>query len=218
MGGIMNKFDTLFKVLAFSAVVLCISGISLQVLAQTDEGIELYNSWEYEKAEKAFRKVLMQEPNDAQAGYYLGLSLLMLGKYKEALDVLQNAKASGEAGLLDKGQLEISLVRAYLGLERYPEALERLKAAERVKADPVDVHTFRGAYYLEKNSVKEAAQELEKAIELESQNAYTYYYAGFAYLRLGNPAKAVQMFQMFLRLSPYAPEARDAKFLIDSLC
>ena len=218
MGGIRNKFDTLLGCLAFSAVVLFTSGMSMQVLAQTDQGIELYDSWEYEKAEKAFRRVLMQEPNDAQAGYYLGLSLLMQGKYNEALDVLQNAKASGEAGLLDKGQLEIALTRAYLGLERYPEALERLKAAEMAKADPVDVHTFRGAYYLGKNSVKEAAQELEKAIEKESQNAYTYYYAGFAYLRLGNPANAVELFQMFLRLSPYAPEAGNVKFLINSLC
>jgi len=218
MRGIMNRFDVLFKILVFSAAFLFINGMSLQVLAQTDKGIELYNSWEYENAEKAFRKALVQKPDDAQAGYYLGLSLLMQGKYKEALDVLQNAKASGEAGLPDKGQLEISLTRAYLALARYPEALESLKAAETAKADPVDIHTFRGAYYLEKNSVKEAAQELEKAIELESRNAYTYYYAGFAHLRLGNPAKAVQMFQMFLRLSPYAPEARDAKFLVDSLC
>jgi tetratricopeptide (TPR) repeat protein len=218
MEGIMNKFDTLLKILALSAVVLFINGMSLQVLAQTDKGIELYNSWEYEKAEKAFRKVLMQEPNDAQAGYYLGLSLLMQGKYKEALDILQNVKASEEAGLLNKGQLEISLTRAYLGLERYPEALECLKAAERAKANPVDIHTFRGAYYLKEVGVDEAAKELEKAIALGSQNAYTYYYAGFAYLRLGNPAKAVQMFQEFLRLSPYAPEAANAKFLVDSLC
>ena len=218
MRGIMNKFGMLFKILALSGVALFLNGMSLQVLAQTDKGMELYNSWEYEKAEKAFRKALIKEPTDVQAGYNLGLSLLMQGKYKEALDVLQNVKASGEAGLLDKGQLEISLTRANLGLERYPEALERLKAAERAKADPVDVHTFRGAYYLEKNSVKEAAQELEKAIELESQNAYTYYYAGFAYLRSGNPAKAVQMFQTFLRLSPYAPEAAKTKFLVDSLC
>lgn len=218
MRGIMNKFGMLFKILALSGVALFLNGMSLQVLAQTDKGMELYNSWEYEKAEKAFRKALIEEPTDVQAGYNLGLSLLMQGKYKEALDVLQNVKASGEAGLLDKGQLEISLTRANLGLERYSEALERLKAAERAKADPVDVHTFRGAYYLEKNSVKEAAQELEKAIELESQNAYTYYYAGFAYLRSGNPEKAVQMFQTFLRLSPYAPEAAKTKSLVDSLC
>ena len=221
----MNKSTKLYRNLVLSAVLILIGGMSLQIMAQTEKGIDLYNSWEYERAEKALHKVLKDEPADLQARYYLGLSLLMQGKYQEALDTLQKAKASvdesaasGEAGLPDKGRLEIALTQAYLGLKRIPEALESLEAAEKAKANPVDIHTFRGAYYLEMNNVQEAAQELEKAIELDSQNAYTYYYAGFAHLRLGNPAKAVQMFQVFLTLSPYAPEAEKTKSLVDSLC
>lgn len=221
----MNKSTKLYRTLVLSAVLIFIGGMSLQIMAQTVKGIDLYNSWEYERAEKALHKVLKDEPADVQARYYLGLSLLMQGKYQEALDTLQKAKASvdesaasGEAGLPKKGQLEIALTQTYLELKRIPEALESLEAAEKAKANPVDIHTFRGAYYLEKNSVQEAAQELEKAIELDSQNAYTYYYAGFAYLRLGNPAKAVQMFQVFLTLNPYTPEAEETKSLVDSLC
>lgn len=221
----MDKSTKLHKILMFSVVVMFIGGMSLQIMAQTEKGIALYNSWEYEKAEEALHKVLKEEPADVQAGYYLGLSLLMQGKYQEALDILLKAKASvdeavasGKTKLPDKGQLEIALTQTYLGLKRIPEVLESLEAAEKVKANPVDIHTFRGAYYLEKNNVKEAAQELEKAIELDSQNPYTYYYTGFAHLRQGNPAKAVQMFQVFLTLSPYAPEAEKTKFLVDSLC
>ena len=221
----MDKSTKLSVILVLSAVVILMGGMSLQVMAQTEKGLELYYSWEYEKAEEALHKVLKKEPADVQAGYYLGLSLLMQGKYREALDILQKAKASvdeaaasGKTGLPDKGQLEIALTQAYLGLKKNPETLESLKAAEKAKANPVDIHTFRGAYYLEINSVKEAAQELEKALELDSQNAYTYYYAGFAYLRLGNPAKAVKLFQVFLSLNPYAPEAENTKFLVNSLC
>ena len=221
----MNRSITLCKILAFSAVVLLISGISLQVLAQTEKGIELYNSWEFNKAEEALRAVLKNHPDDVQAGYYLGLSLLMQEKYQEALNAFQNVKApvekatsSGEAGIPDKGQMEIALTRTYLGLKKYPEVWECLEAAEKANANPADIHTFRGAYYLERNDVDNAAKELEKAIELDSLNAYAYYYAGYAHLRLGNPARAVDMFEMFLRLAPYAPEAGKAKFLIDSLC
>jgi cytochrome c-type biogenesis protein CcmH/NrfG len=223
--GIMNKFATLGKILALSVVFISINGMSLQVLAQTEKGIELYNSWEFEKAEEALSEALKNEPDNARAGYYLGLSLLMQEKYQEALDVFQKVKASfdeaalsGGAGIPDKGQLEIVLTRVYLELEKYPEAWECLKAAERAKADPADIHTFRGAYYIEKDDAKKAAKELEKAIELDSQNAYAYYYAGHAYLRLGNPARTVQMFEMFLQLAPYAPEAVKAKALIDALC
>lgn len=221
----MDKSTKSNVILMLSVIAILIGGISLQIMAQTEKGIELYNSWEYEKAGKVLQAVLEKEPANFQARYYLGLSLLMQGKYQEALDALQKAKASiddstasGEAGPPDKGQLEIAFTQAYLGLKRIPEVLESLEAAEKAKANPVDIHTFRGAYYLEKNSVKEAAQELEKAIELDSHNAYTYYYAGFAHLRSGNPAKAVQMFQVFLTLNPYAPEAEKTRFLVDSLC
>jgi tetratricopeptide (TPR) repeat protein len=224
MGGIMNK-SNLYKILAFSIVMLLISGISLQVMAQTEKGIELYNSWEFNKAEEAFREVLKNRPDDIQAGYYLGLSLLMQEKYKEALDAFQKEKASadkvassGKAGIPDKGQLEIALTRAYLGLKKYPEVWECLEAAEKANANPADIHTFRGAYYLERNDTEKAVKELEKALELDSLNAYAYYYAGYAYLRSGYPARSVDMFEMFLRLAPYAPEAGKAKFLIDSLC
>jgi Tfp pilus assembly protein PilF len=220
----MNKTN-LCKILALSAVVLLISGISLQAMAQTEKGIELYNSWEFNKAEDAFREALKNKPDDLQAGYYLGLSLLMQEKYQEALDAFQKEKASadkaassGEAGIPDKGQLEIALTRAYLGLKKYPEVWECLEAAEKANANPADIHTFRGAYYLERKNTENAIKELEKALELDPQNAYAYYYAGYAYLRLGNPARAVDMFEMFLRLAPYAPEAGKAKFLVDSLC
>jgi len=220
----MNKTN-LRKILAVSAVVLLISGISLQAMAQTEKGIELYNSWEFNKAEEAFREALKNRPGDLQAGYLLGLSLLMQEKYQEALDVFQKEKASidkaassGEEGIPDKGQMEIALTRAYLGLKRYPEVWICLEAAEKANANPADIHTFRGAYYLERNDTENAVKELEKALELDPQNAYAYYYAGYAYLRLGHPARAVDMLEMFLRLAPYAPEAGKAKFLIDSLC
>ena len=221
----MNKFDRLYKIILLSAVVILICSISLKALAQTEKGIELYTSWEFKKAEEAFREVLKKEPSDVQAGYYLGLSLLMQAKYQEALgfflkakDLIDKAALSGKTGILDKGQLEVVLTRVYLELEKYPEALEHLEAAEKAKANPADIHTFRGAYYIEKNDANKAVKELEEALKLDSQNAYAYYYAGHAFLRLGNPAKAVELFKMFLRLAPYAPEAVKAKALIDALC
>jgi tetratricopeptide (TPR) repeat protein len=220
----MNK-SNLCKILAFSAVAMLISYISPQAMAQTEKGIGLYNSWEFNKAEEAFREVLKNNPDDVQAGYYLGLSLLMQEKYQEALDAFQKEKASVdkaassvEAGIPDKGQMEIALTRAYLGLKKYPEVWECLEAAEKANANPADIHTFRGAYYLERKNTENAIKELEKALELDPLNAYAYYYAGYAYLRLGNPVRAVDMFEMFLRLAPYAPEAGKAKFLVDSLC
>ncbi|MFC1838723.1 tetratricopeptide repeat protein [Thermodesulfobacteriota bacterium] len=214
----MNKSAMIYKTLLFLAVLLSVSFIQSPVFAQTEKGIDLFNYWDFKKAEDAFREVLKNNPADAQAGYYLGMSLIMQEKYQEALNVLKKVKASGKSATPNEGQLKIALARAYLGLKNYPEALEYLNVAEEVNADPVEYHTYRGAYYLGKKDANKAVKELDKAIDLNSQNPYTYYHAGFAYLSLGNAPKAVKLFEMFLRLAPYAPEAEKVKFLVNSLC
>lgn len=194
----MSKSDMLYKAILFSVVFILISCLQLPTFAQTEKGIEYLNSMEYEKAEDSFRKVLKSDSGNIEASYYLGMSLFMQEKYKKALSVFEQVKATGKYSIPNKGQLEITLTRIYLELEKYPEALKSLEAAKKAKANPADIHVYQGAYYIEKNDSKRAMKELEKAIELDSNNAYAYYYAGYAYMRMGNPAEAVKMFNRFL--------------------
>jgi regulator of sirC expression with transglutaminase-like and TPR domain len=55
-------------------------------------------------------------------------------------------------------------------------------------------------------------------MKLDDKNAYAHYYAGYAYLRSGNPSKSVEAFKSFLQLAPAAPEAAKVKALVDALC
>lgn len=214
----MNKTVRLKNSLFFSMVYILISCMSFSVMGQTEKGMDFFNSYEFNKAEDAFRNALKDKPGDTAASYYLGLSLYMQEKYEEALEILLKVKVSGSDIIPDKGKLDIFLTRIYLELKKYPEALESLEAAKKAKANPADIHVYQGAYYLEKNESKKALKELEKAIELDSKNAYAYYYAGFAYVRMGYPAEAVEALKKFLELAPYAPGAEKAKILIDALC
>lgn len=221
----MNRSALIYRILLISVVFIIISGMSQHVQAKTIDGVEYFNTGKFEKAAAIFREILKGDAENVQAGYYLGLSLVMQEKYEEALGIFQNLMDSIDnkdvmknVDMPDKGQLEIVIARTYLGLKKYPEALENLEAAEKDNADPVEIHTYKGAYYLEINENTKANEELQKALELESQNAYTYYYAGIAYLRLGDPAKAVKMLKAFLEMAPFVPEAEHARFLIDTLC
>ena len=221
----MNKASLSHSLFIMSAVFILISGMALQVLATTEDGLKLFSTGEFEKAEAIFNEILKGDAENIQAGYYLGLSLLMQEKYNEALGIFQNLKDNlnnkavmGNSKIPTVGQVEIGLVRTYLGLKKYPEALKDLNAAEAAKVDPIDLYTYKGAYYLEINENSNANEALEKALELNSQNPYTYYYAGIANIRLGNPQKAVKLLKQFLNMAPYAPEAEHAKFLIDTLC
>ncbi len=221
----MNKSKHIKRFIVVSVLFAFISGISLFAMAATEDGIHSYNIGEFHKAEALFREVLKGNADDIQAGYYLGMSLLMQEKFKEALGIFQNLEdninnkaVTKDTDVPTRGQVEIGLVRSYLGLKQYPDALKSIHVAERVKADPVDIHTYYGAYYLEKNDNSRAQKELETALNQKSQNPYTYYFAGISYLRSGLPTKAVEMFKVFLKLAPYAPEAEHAKFLINTLC
>ena len=221
----MNKSTCIHRFVLVFVMFILVSGMSLYAMATTEEGIHSYSIGEFEKAEALFREVLKGDADDIQAGYYLGMSLLMQEKFKEALGIFQNLEdnINNKAVIKDtdvptRGEVEIGLVRSYLGLKQYPDALKSIHAAERVKADPIDIHTYYGAYYLEMNENSRAQKELETALNQKSQNPYTYYFAGISYLRLGHPAKAVEMFKAFLKMAPYAPEAERAKFLIDTLC
>ena len=221
----MNRKSLIHSFLLVSAVFVLTCGLSLHALAKTEDGLKSLSIGKYEKAEAIFSEILKGDAENIQAGYYLGLSLLMQEKYDEALGTFQNLKDNinnkeimKNAKIPSKGQVEIGLTRAYLGLKNNSEALKSLNAAEKAKADPIELHTYKGAYYLEMNENTRANEELEKALGLNSQNPYTYYFAGIANIRLGNPQKAVKLFEMFLKMAPYAPEAEHAKFLVDTLC
>ena len=215
----MNKSFRTRKVLLHSVALLLIVCVPLPVLGQTEKGVALFNSLEFKSAEEVLRSTLSNEPENIEAAYYLGMSLLMQGKYTEASDILAKVQASEKNGISEKGRLEIALTHVYLELDKFTEALKNLDKAKKVGANPADIHAFQGAYYLEKNNdAEKALEELEKAIEMDSKNSYAYYYAGQAHMRLGNPSKAVQMLKRFLELAPYAPEAEKAKIIIDALC
>ena len=220
----MNRKSPIHKLLFISLITILLSGISLNILAKTEDGLTSLSVGEFKKAEAIFREVLKSDAGNAEAGYYLGLSLLMQEKYTEALGVFEDLKTNinnkaimANTKIPTKGQVEIGLVRSYLGLKNYSDALKSLKAAENANADQIDIHTFKGAYYLEINENTKANEELDKALELKSQNPYTYYYAGIVNIRLGNPQKAVKLFKTFLNMAPYTPEAEHAKFLVDTL-
>ena len=74
----MNRSAINYKILFLFAVILSAGFIQSPVFAQTERGIDLFNYWDFKKAEDAFREVLKNNPADARAGYYLGMSLIIM--------------------------------------------------------------------------------------------------------------------------------------------
>lgn len=187
---------------------------------QTEKGIELYNAWRFKEAEKVLQEAVKANPNDVAASFFLGLSFIAEERHAEALGFFQrlDAKPARHDGVPDAFHIKIGLARAQLGLKQAAEAWKTLDAAEKLKAGDPEVLVYRGVYYIQEGKNDKAIAALEKAISLDEHNIYAHYHAGHAYLRSGNPAKAVDMFKLFLQLAPQAPEAAKTQLLVAALC
>ncbi len=224
-GGAMNKRRLCCRIPVLSVVFLLAFLIPQQIFAQSSKGIELYNQWQFEAAEKVLREALKADPSETQANYYLGLSVLMQEKYNEAINIFVKVKRSQDKAdqrtrpaVPSEYQIQMAMARARLGLKQYDEAWKNLESAGIEDGKASDVYVYRGASYVLQGKNREALKELEKAIKLDGKNSYAYYYQGLAYYQSGQAAEAVTALKMFLQLEPNAPEAGKAKKIVVELC
>ena len=220
----MNIHRACCRILVLSVVLSLIAVIPQGSFAQAKKGVELFNAGNYQEAEKVFRDAMKADPSDTPSNYYLGLSILLQKNYKDALDILAKVKQSQDRAsqrsrpeVPSEYQIQLALARARIGLKQFEDAWKNLESARKEDASS-EVYVYRGFYYLEQEKHAEALKELERAIKLDKKNPYAYYYSGIGNYHSGNAQKAVEDLKMFLQLAPNAPEAPEAKAIIDKLC
>lgn len=219
----MNRSKEVRRLLVLAVVAASVVFTSQGMFAQDQKGIELFNAGRFHEAETVFRETLKANPSDMSSTYYLGLAVLQQKNYKDALDLFVKIKQSrterrAKTAIPTEYQIQLATARARIGLKQFSEAWKNLEAAQKEDGSASDVHVYRGVYYLEQEKHEDAIRELERAIKLDSRNPYAYYYAGIGYYHSGNGQKAVEDLKMFLQLAPDAPEAAEAKEIIDKLC
>ena len=222
----MNKHRACRHILAVLVVCALVSVIPQGIFAQSKKGMELFNSWKFPEAEKAFREALQSDPKDTPTNFYLGLSLLLQRKNSDALDVFLKVKASQDKAdqrtrpsIPSEFQIQLALARARLGLKQYAEAWKNLESAKDRRWQVFRTYMFiEECSILQQEKNPEALKESQKAISLDQKNPYAYYYQGLVYYHSGEAQKAVDALKMFLSLAPDAPEAGEAKQIVTKLC
>jgi tetratricopeptide (TPR) repeat protein len=175
---------------------------------------------DYKQAESVVREVLGEAPENADANYVLGLSLLGQDRFKEAEEALLKAdKAASSEGAAPSTSprpeaIQVGLARAYMDQKELDKAGEALARADKMKPDDPDVYYYRGMLDAHRQDYAAAARDMDKTIELDPKRAHAYYYSGIAYNQIKRPDKMVERFQMFLKLAPDAPEAAKVRALL----
>jgi len=178
-------------IVALLAVLFLQEGVSL-----FEQGRRFLEERNLEAAEKAFRELRAESPQDSRASYYLGIALARQDRTGEAIEALESARRLAKR---PNPSVLYELGTAFSKLERWREAEEVLKqATELVPLEPAMRLQLGWVYYSNLEGEK-ARAEFERVIET-SPSAMAFLYLGLTEIGLGSNERAVAALREAIRL------------------
>lgn len=206
------------------AIVIVVFSFT-QVLAQPSVDPELYelslskgmlkfNQARYQEAETFFRQALEAKPDDPEAAYYLGQSLLRAKKYADAEGIFQQQL-----------QLHPTSGRARLGLgiaqyyqSKYRDALNSFQSAQAELPKEPLVYYFQGLAYNRLGAYDKAAPLFSRAMELGPElSPEGHYQRGLARYGQGIYDDAKAEFEAAIAADPNSELAQSARWYLQQV-
>jgi len=153
---------------------------------------------DYKKALTYFEKAVKQNPNYADAYFFIGYCNGELGRYTEAIEAFKQAIRLRP----DFADAHCNLGITYDKLGRYTEAIEAYKQAIRLNPDFATAHYYLGITYGELGRYTEAIEAYKQAIRLRPDFADAHCNLGVSYHKLGRYTEAIEAFKQAIRLNP----------------
>lgn len=167
----------------------------------------------YGEAEGQIRKATEMAPNDPAPFAYLGDLYRHQGRNGDADNAFRKAAEVARA----KGGSEAAY---YLGvaqqqLKQYDEAIATLQGARAPQPALIPYQIGVTRYF--QGNWDAAVEQLNNAINADSGLAYAYYYRALAHDKKGRKDLLVNDMGRFLALAPSAPEAAQARAILNSV-
>jgi DNA-binding winged helix-turn-helix (wHTH) protein/TolB-like protein/tetratricopeptide (TPR) repeat protein len=153
--------------------------------------------WDWDAAEREFRRALELDPNSADAHYAYADLLSYTGRHEEALAEIKRARE------LDPLNLRINTIEGALLINagRADEALARLQKTLELDPHYWYARQYVANAYIEKGMYGEAIAEARKAKELSESATRPRAFLGYALAKSGRRADARAELEGLLRLS-----------------
>lgn len=165
--------------------------------------LQLHQAGQFPQAEDAYRKVLRNDPLNADALHLLGVLLHQTGQHEAAIEYIGRAISRNSSQALFYNNLGA----AYQALGRLSEAQASLMRALRLKPDYVDAHNNLGAVLHSLGNLAEARTHFVTALRLKPDLAAAHNNLGNVLKDQGQAADALECYQRALRLKPDFAEA-----------
>ena len=160
--------------------------------------IIFWNDWDWNAAEKEFKRALEIDPNNADAHLFYAHLLSNLARHPEALQEVKRARELEPMNLRTAALEAQFLIHA----ERSDEALARLQKTFEMAPDFYLARLFAASAYIEKGMYSDAIAQAEKARQFSGPtNSHPIGFLGFALAKSGQQQKARDLLDELLKAS-----------------
>lgn len=189
-------------------------GIPKQALEQYKKGLESAQTGNSSQAIECFQKAIIIYRDFGPALSELGQQYLKTGQAEKAVDALRSAiKVSPE-----HPSVRLNYGIALLNTKKFVEAVEQLKQAIKKDDTSATAHMYIGLALLNLHQSDNAESELRRAVSLgQNKMGLAHKYLGGIYWAKHEYKQAVSELEMYLKLSPKAPDADRIKNTIEEL-
>ncbi len=163
----------------------------------------------------AFRKAVELDPRLSDAYDDLGVAYMMQEKWDPAIDAFRKALANPRYLTPDRTYMHLGTL--YYIRKQYELADEMFRKLLDIAPQSPDAHFWLGRTFLAQGKLKEAQDELQKAIGIDGMVPIFHLELGAARMRAGNAAGARTSFERVIELSPASVEAAQARRYMQEL-
>jgi eukaryotic-like serine/threonine-protein kinase len=136
--------------------------------AHTELGaIHFYADWDWDGADKEFRRALALNPGDADAHHYYSFYLAAMGRADDA--VAESQKALDLDPLSISAQVNAGFILYFT--HRYDKAIDQCRRALELDAGSAGAYDCLGSSYLASGKYEEAIAAFQKAVTLSNSDA-----------------------------------------------
>jgi len=170
---------------------------------QIAQGHALQRQGRFPEAENVFRRVLTEEPRNAQALHLLGVTVGRMGRHQEAADLLASATRSQPSN----PYFHTNLGHALIEIGRNADAVKSFDRALHLKPDLAPAYRGRGIAQARLNQGEAALGSFRLAAQFAPGDAQAQNDLGVILERMRQPLEALEHFGRAIAINPYHPEA-----------
>jgi TolB-like protein/DNA-binding winged helix-turn-helix (wHTH) protein/Tfp pilus assembly protein PilF len=150
--------------------------------------LDLYD-WDWEPAEKEYKRAIALNPGYATAHHWYAWHLIVMGRNSEGIAELRRAESLDPLSLIISADLADALCIAHL----YDESVQQSRRTLEMDPNFAIAHYELGQAFVQKRMLSEAIEQFQRAIKLSGGNEVFNANLAYAYATSGSKEEAMKI-------------------------